>query len=263
MKHPIETLLFDLDDTLILERRSAENSFIETIQQGGLSIPPERFLETIFGEARQQWHQLSTIEYCRHIGISSWEGLWADFSGKDENLGRLRENADEYRFQTWNNSLVRFNIHDKALAERLSSAFPGIRNAKHILYPETAEVLSTLQDRYKLGLITNGAPDLQWKKIKGGDLENYFNAIAISGEVGYAKPDQRIFDHIIRKLEAIKERTVIIGDSLKSDIKGGLKSGLLTVWINREGRKNNDIQPDYEINTLSELSDILTHINDH
>jgi len=261
MKNPIETLLFDLDDTLILERRSAENSFIETIQQGGLLIPPERFLKTIFGEARKQWHQLPTIEYCRHIGISSWEGLWADFTGEDESLGILREKAHQYRFQTWNTTLQHFGIHNEKLAERLASAFRKIRNSKHILYPETEEVLSELQQHYKLGLITNGTPDLQWKKIKGGRLQKYFRFIAISGEQGYAKPDKRIFDLVIRELDTKKEQSIMIGDSLKSDIKGGLASGLKTIWINREGKVQENVHPDYEISNLSALKEILAGYN--
>lgn len=258
VNYKIDTILFDLDDTLIVEWTSAEESFIETILQIDSQIDTEKFLKTIREEAKKQWYNLPTIDFCLKIGISAWEALWADFTGDNENFSKLRELSEKYRFNTWKQTLIKFNVYDEKLAGRLCLDFKRKRNTKHVLYPETIEVLTKLQGRYKIGLITNGAPDLQWKKISGGNIKQYFNFIAISGEHGYAKPDKRLFDVILNGLKSSKERTIIIGDSLNTDIKGGLDYGLKTLWINRDGRKTGKIKPDYKLTSLVEIEKIIT-----
>jgi putative hydrolase of the HAD superfamily len=257
MNKQADTLLFDLDDTLIVELKSAEESFLETISQLDAQINAGEFLNAIQKQARDLWYNLPTIEYCLKIGISSREGLWADFTTEKEEYKMLRELSGSYRFNTWNQTLIKFNINDARIAERLSSDFIRIRNSKHILFPETTDILTKLSKRYKLGLITNGAPDLQWKKIIGGNLKHYFDYVAVSGEHGYAKPDKRLFDIAIRGLESTPDRTVIIGDRLTTDIKGGSDAGLTTIWVNRDGGMTDEIKPDYEVATLTEIHKIL------
>ena len=253
----MDTVLFDLDDTLIVEWKSAEESFIETISQTDYPVNADEFVRAIRETARELWYKLPTIDFCRGIGISSWEGLWADFTGDDESFEKLRDLSAAYRFETWNQTLSKFNIHNPEMADKLSLEFKRIRNTKHILFPETIGVLERLKSLCKLGLITNGAPDLQWKKIDGGDLRKYFNSIIISGEHGYAKPDQRIFDDAMKELNSEKSGTVMVGDTLKSDIKGAQDYGLTTIWINRNKKDASEIKPDFEITDLSQIYNIL------
>jgi len=257
MRRVFDTILFDLDDTLIVEWESAEKSFIETLEQSDIQVDKTEFLKVIRKQAKENWYKLPTIDYCLKIGISSREALWADFSGEDFQYVELRKLSGAYRFDTWSQALMMFNINNSKIAERLSSEYKRIRNSKHILFPETIEILQKLKGKFKLGLITNGAPDLQWKKINGGNLKHYFDFIAVSGEQGYAKPDSRFFDIVVNALVSTSERTIMIGDNLRTDIKGGLDYGLKTIWINRSGIKNNDIKPDYEITNLLELISIL------
>jgi putative hydrolase of the HAD superfamily len=157
----MDTILFDLDDTLIIEWESAEESFIETIVQLDQNIDKDGFLRTIRKQARDNWYKLPTIDYCLKIGISSWEGLWADFTGESEELKDLRNLSAKYRFETWHQTLINFNINDPEIAEKLSLDFKRIRHTKHRLFYETIDTLDKLKKTYKLGLITNGAPDLQ------------------------------------------------------------------------------------------------------
>jgi putative hydrolase of the HAD superfamily len=257
----IRFLLFDLDDTLIVEWKSAESSFIQTIVQSGYSIDPADFVKTIRAQARELWYQLPTIDFCLKIGISSWEALWADFSGDDPEFGMLRELAPDYRLQSWYNSLKKYGIDSLASAGKLSNLFKLIRNEKHILYPETADTLHLLKRNYRLGLITNGALDLQWKKIEGGRLKGFFDTITISGELGFAKPDARIFSEALVKLGAKKEETLMVGDTLGTDIKGAQELGIKTAWINREKKPVGDIVPDHQIISLTELVGILNILN--
>lgn len=253
----MDTILFDLDDTLIVEWKSAEESFIETISQADFAVNADEFVRAIRETARELWYKLPTIDFCRGIGISSWEGLWADFTGDDESFKKLRDLSAAYRFETWNQTLSKFNIHNPEMAHKLSLEFKRIRNTKHILFPETRGTLDKLKSLFKLGLITNGAPDLQWKKIDGGDLRKYFNYITISGEHGYAKPDQKLFEDVLKGLKSEKSRTIMVGDSIIKDIKGARDFGLKTIWINRNKNESAGITPDYEITDLSEIPVLL------
>jgi putative hydrolase of the HAD superfamily len=150
-----------------------------------------------------------------------------------------------------------FNISDMTTAEKLSRLYIKIRNSKHILFPETLDTLTLLKPDYDLGLITNGAPDLQWKKIKGGGLTSYFKCVVISGEYGIGKPDERLFLLAIKKLKTKKKNVLMVGDSLRSDIKGAAAAGIKTVWINRERKKVTGIQPDFEIDNMLKLHRVL------
>ena len=253
-----DTILFDLDDTLIKEAESAQESVFETINKLDAGINKTEFLNILHQQARELWYNSPVIDFFRHFGISSLEALWADFTGDGPELTKLREFSGEYRFNTWSRALHRFNIMDPAVAERACTEYKNIRNSKHNLFPETTGTLTVLTERYKLGLITNGAPDLQWKKIDGGNLRHFFGYIAISGECGYAKPDKRLFDSVLRGLKSLPSNTIMVGNNLQTDIKGAQDYGILTIWVDRDGNSLTDnIIPDYKISNLSEVIEIV------
>jgi len=257
-----KAILFDLDDTLLVERDSARDSFIEIIKSFDLGIDENEFVRIIREEARILWYELPTIEYCLKVGISSWEALWADFDGADINLKLLSGLVGEYRIKSWENALSRFGICNGSIAQKLGDSFKRIRNTKHIVYPDSIECLEQLKPHYKLGLITNGATDLQWKKINGSNLRHYFSAIVISSEYGFAKPDPHLFLEAMSLLKSTSENTIMVGDTLKTDIKGAKEAGIRSIWINRNNKNcdDPDLKPDYEINSLSLLKEVLLFI---
>ncbi|MNY65050.1 putative HAD-hydrolase YfnB [compost metagenome] len=80
----------------------------------------------------------------------------------------------------------------------------------------------------------------------------------ISGSFGKGKPDKEIFLHALELLDIAPEQGVMVGDKLTTDIRGGLATGLTTVWINRKGKQQDpEIQPDYEIKHLGELLSLV------
>ena len=255
----IKAVLFDLDDTLIIEWKSAEESFIETISLINKEFGNQQFVSIIREEARKLWYKLPTIDYCLKIGFSSYEALWADFTGENKNLKILYNIAEDYRINTWFNTLIKFGIKDIVIAERLSKEFKRLRDKKHILFSDTKEILNQLKQSLKLGLITNGTPDIQWRKIKGGKLEKYFNCIFIAGDFGYGKPEKKLFQKAIKCLNEDTENIIMVGDRLNTDIKGAGLAGLKSVWLNRNNlqKNNSEIKPDYEISDLSQLLEIL------
>jgi putative hydrolase of the HAD superfamily len=258
----IDTLLFDLDDTLMIEWKSAQESFIETARLANLNTDSELFVKTVREQARKLWYTFPTIEYCLKVGISSWEALWGDFTGEDKQLKNLKSLAPGYRLKTWYNALLELGIDDENLALKLSNEFKRIRNTKHFLFPETQEILNELKPAFTLGLITNGAPDIQWKKINGGNLKNYFAYITVSGEHGMGKPDKRLFSVALKHLKANASETLMIGNNLKTDIEGAKNAGIKTIWINRNNQEGNG-KADFEIKNLFELKKIVANTNDN
>lgn len=256
----IQAILFDLDDTLMVEVESARQAFLAAagLCEERYGIDPDRFVEVVRGSARKLWYSLPEADYARKIAISSWEALWADFSGNDPHLRQLRKVKDSYRTGTWQAALRQFRIHDPSLAEKLSDTFIRERRQRHLLFPQTTALLDRLKNDYRLALITNGVPDLQRQKITRGRLESYFQVIAVSGEVGVAKPDPYIFEYTLDKMGVAPRSCLMVGNSLERDIKGACNAGIGSVWINRNGTPNtNDIRPDYEIAGLNELMEIL------
>ena len=256
----IQTLIFDMDDTLVIEEASAEAAFLEACQLATdrFKIDPEMLHKAVRQTCRELWHQSPARAYCIEIGISSWEGLWAQFLGDDENHTALRDWAPSYRLNSWYAALLDFGIDDRGFAAVLSTSFIENRRKRHIPFDDSISTLKKMKKRYKLGLLTNGVPDIQRDKIRGSQIGDYFEAIIISGEVGYGKPDRRIFEYTLNQLDAEPDETVMIGNSLRSDIATALDLNLVTIWLNRNGQQRGDsIVPDYEIKSLFELESIL------
>src|SRR4030043_1479184 len=90
----MEAIVFDMDDTLVIEEASAADAFLETcrLAEERFRINTEELHATIRETCRKLWHESPARAYCLEIGISSWEGLWARFEGDDDpNLRILGE----------------------------------------------------------------------------------------------------------------------------------------------------------------------------
>lgn len=256
----IKNILFDLDDTLVIEESSADAAFLATCEhaRGKHGIDPKALHQTVRHHAGKLWRTSASITYCRAIGISSWEGLWARFLGNDPNLKILRMWAPTYRRETWFRALADHGVRDVSFAEQLSTTFMSERRARHVLFSDVEDALTNLRKTYQLALVTNGAPDLQREKIQGAKLERYFDNILISGEVGIGKPDPQIFKLALEAIAASPSETVMVGDSLSRDILGAQKAGLKGIWLNRsESKPTDEVTSDVQITSLSEMHKLL------
>ena len=262
---PIRNILFDLDDTLVVEGASADAAFLATCERAHEKhgIDPEALHQSVRYHARELWRASATITYCRAIGISSWEGLWARFLGNDPNLKSLRTWAPAYRRKAWFRALADHGVSDLSFAEQLAVIFLSERRVRHIVFSDVENNLANLKEVYQLALVTNGAPDLQREKIQGTNLARFFHAILISGEVGVGKPDCRIFKLALEALTTSPSETVMVGDSLTRDILGAQHIGLKGIWLNRSrGGIVNQGAPDVQITSLSQIPELLPTLVD-
>ncbi len=130
---------------------------------------------------------------------------------------------------------------------------------QHILLPNAQEVIDYLHVKYKLYIVTNGVTATQMRRLKDSGLDRYMEGIFVSEATGYQKPMKEFFDYCFERIPGFEaEKSLIIGDSLSSDIKGGNNAGIMTCWYNPlRLKKEADIKVDYEIQSLTELYQFL------
>jgi putative hydrolase of the HAD superfamily len=186
----------------------------------------------------------------------AWNDYWPGVE-KDWTLGVL-SGADVSR-EAWRRTLTACGCEDEALIALACEATLLYTAEEQRLFPDVRDVLDSLRARLPLALITNGASDVQWNKLRGLEIEHYFGAVVMSGEVGIAKPDPAIFRFALDKLGVAPEEVWHVGDSLASDVAGARAAGLRAVWLNRLQIKREDglPEPDYEIASLKELPGLL------
>ena len=132
----------------------------------------------------------------------------------------------------------------------------------HWFVPGAEEMLQKLQRDYRLFLCSNGSERVQEGRIRSAGIGEYFEGIFISEKMGCNKPEKRYFDLCFAEIPDFdRSRCIILGDSLTSDIRGGVNAGILSCWYNPKKIENpGPIRPDYEIADLSEFEPLLSTI---
>ncbi|MFD2704520.1 HAD family hydrolase [Salibacterium lacus] len=255
-------LLFDLDDTLLWDKKSVKEALRAVCMEAGeiTGVDPAVFENTVRETAEQLYAEYESYSFTQQIGINPFEGLWGTFPDKiDKGFRKMNSEMPDYQQRTWIESLRRHGIENAELGSRLAVRFPYHRRHLPYVYPDTFEMLAELKKDYHLLLLTNGAPSLQNTKLEmTPQLVPYFDYIVVSGAFGFGKPDPSIFRHSLRLLDAAPEDAVMIGDNLLTDIDGANKADIRSVWLNRtEKEPEHGIHFDHEIQSLTDLSTVL------
>jgi putative hydrolase of the HAD superfamily len=257
----VRAVIFDLDETLIEEEASNDASALTAAEIAVVRHGFDRvaLLTALRKRSRELFVSGPMIDYCRDIGISAREALWGSFTGDDFSLVQLRQWIPGYRLRSWTAALEEVGVDDQALAAELAEFFAIDRSRRHVVFSESEQVLHDLKKKFRLALITNGAPDIQSTKIDGSNLASFFETIIISGDHGFGKPDHRIFRLALERLKVAAHEAVMVGDSLNRDIAGARAAGIRTIWINRYQRTLTDSHPvpDIELTDLRDLPTLL------
>lgn len=227
MKYKI--LIFDADDTLFDFKKSERVAFKNTMEEFGL-------------EYDENYH----FKIYKEINST----LWKDFE-----LGIIpQEKINEVRFKIFSEALnIKFNTDKFA-----DSYIKNLGNTS-FLYEESTNLIKYLYKDYILFIVTNGLKDVQNNRIKKSSIAKYFKNIIVSDEVNVAKPNPKIFEYALKDAANIySDEILVVGDSLSSDIQGGINLKADTCWYNPNKIENNTtVTPTYEISNLMDLKKIL------
>ena len=132
----------------------------------------------------------------------------------------------------------------------------------HWFVPGAEELLEALYGQYRLFICSNGTGSVQDGRIASAGLAPYFEDIFISERIGGNKPERGFFEACFARIPGFRrERAIILGDSLTSDIRGGINAGILTCWFNPRGKENpGAIRPDREIRSLEQFPPLLERV---
>ncbi|MGR6761859.1 HAD-IA family hydrolase [Paenibacillus sp. T2-29] len=132
-------------------------------------------------------------------------------------------------------------------------------DGNQLLMEGAMDVCHRLSKTHRMFVITNGITHTQIKRLKQFGLYKFFEDIFDSQSIGYQKPKEEFFNYVISHISEFNRKdALVIGDSLNTDIKGGLQSGIDTCWVNRTGQISPaEIKSTYTISNLMELTSIL------
>lgn len=231
MFHHKKHLFFDLDHTLWDYESNSEETLTELWSKYGIS-----------GHG---------VDLSGFIGKFTEinEKMWDDFH---EGL-ISKETIRQERFPSVFKAL---NIDDTAGAETMQVEYINVCPTKPHLVAGVADLLEQVAEKYELHIITNGFDEIQGIKLSSGNIAHYFSHIISSGQVGYRKPDKRIFDHALEVAGARPEESLMIGDNPVSDIKGAYLAGIDQVFYNPNGLLC-PVEPTLEIRSMRELMKFL------
>ncbi len=245
-------VLFDLDETLIPDEPVSRRAFFCTaLELTQDDARAHALAEAAEREAKALWATLPSLaaDYATRIGHSALEGLWATYDPRIPAEVVLERELARLRPEAWRRALASCGEHGDP--EAMQRRWQALR-ARYPLFDDTDELLARLRPHTKLALVTNGVSGLQRMKVNGSGLRHWFDAVAISGEVGIGKPEVGIFDWVTRELGVPRERCAMVGDNPERDVQGGLNAGMATAWVDR-GIKPRGAKAQVEVRSLRAL----------
>ena len=223
----VKYLFLDLDDTILDFRKAEQVAIRKTLAFFGVDPTPE------------------VCTRYSYINKLHWEAL---------------ERREITREQVLTG---RFDVLFKELGLEADSGECAVCYTKnlgqgHYFLPGAEEAVELLSRKYRLFLVSNGTASVQKGRMTSANLYRFFETVFVSQEIGHTKPSTAYFDACFARIpDFAREKSIIVGDSLSSDIQGGINAGIRTVWVNPGHNSCGNICPDYEIEALHQLPALL------
>jgi len=171
-----------------------------------------------------------------------------------------RKNLIQARREVVKLALKEYSNFKSNELEELADNYSKIHEELWYLFDGVEETLQYIKGKnIKLGIMTNGTSESQRGKLRRFDIEKNFDYIFIEGEVGYGKPDIKIYEYMLKETKVESSKIIMVGDNLVWDIEPPLKMGIFTIWINSKGAdlNNYNIKPDRIIQKISDIVNII------
>ena len=224
----IEFLFLDLDDTILDFHKAERIALSKTLRDFSLE-PTEEVLARYHAINAQHWRRLERREIDRQEVL----------------VGRFRVLFEELGMEIDAGAVM------KAYERNLSMG--------HYFLPGALEAVQSLHKKYRLFLASNGTAVVQHSRLQSAGLYPYFEQVFISQEVGFDKPSGEYFAACFAKIPGFQpENAMMVGDSLTSDMLGGLNAGMHTCWITPASTPARaDIVPEYRLESVTQLEALL------
>ena len=228
----IKFIFLDLDDTILDFHRSEAVALRKTLQS--LNVNPTD----------------EVIARYSAINLAHWKALERKELTRGEVLtGRFRQLFEELGMNVSPN--VAQSLYEKNLSE------------SHFFVDGAPRLLMTLSQKYPLYIASNGTTLVQTSRIASSGIGRYFKAVFLSEQLGADKPQIEFFERATGQIEGYNpNEAIILGDSLTSDIQGGINAGMHTCWFNPHHRQRENITPEFEIADLAEFDNVLQKLNE-
>lgn len=230
----IKILLWDIDATLLDFLKSESMALKKAFLHFGLGECPDSKVAEYSAINQSYWNRLETGELTKEQVL----------------VGRFEEFLGVNGYN---------DVDAEKFCEFYESSLPDcvefIGNAE--------ETIKALSNSYCQYAVTNGAKNVQTKKLAVSGIDSIFNGAFISDDVGYAKPSKEFFNFVLQNIPKVSDDEImIVGDSLTSDIKGGNNMGFKTCWFNPHNLPlSNGYSVDYQIDNIDSIFDVLKQEN--
>ena len=228
-------LLLDLDDTILDSYSDPDEAWLQLCHEFAAS------LGTV------------TPRELHAAVMSARDWLWDD----SERARRGRLDLPQARRDIVLRAFARLDVPDSPIVGRMADRYTAIREEAVRPFPGAIDTLRRLKETgIRLGLITNGAADMQRGKIGRFALGGFFDHIQVEEELGVGKPDEKAFRHALDALGVGPAEAWMVGDDLEFDIRGAQQAGIYAVWVDARGGGLPDgtsVRPDRIIGALSDL----------
>lgn len=230
-----EAILFDLDDTIVSYHMVGDLAWNKVCSD--------------FTEKRK----ILDVKTLRNAIDEAGKWFWSD--PERHRTGRL--DLNNARRDVVRLALQKLGCFEEDCAVEIADNYSNLHQEMIHMFPGSEETLKELVKRgVKLALLTNGNAEKQRYKINKFNLERFFDACLVEGELGFGKPDDRVFKLALDKLKVTPEQAWMVGDNLEWDIAASQKLGIYSIWndYNKKGLpENSKIIPDRIINSIHEL----------
>ena len=224
----VEFLFLDLDDTILDFHKAERIAISKTFRQFGIE-PTEEVLQRY-----------------KAINIAHWQMLERGDLTRDQVLLRRFEALFE-----------EYGMNCDAVA--VAQSYEDNLSIGHFFLPGAEEAVDRLSQKYRLFLASNGTAKVQAGRMTSANLYRFFEKVFVSEEMGHNKPSNMYVDLAFSQIPDFDPaKAMIVGDSLTSDIQGGINAGIRTCWVNPNALPGDPAIPaDYQIPSLAHLEALL------
>ncbi len=217
----IDTVLFDLDDTLLEYEQNSQEVLSSSFDEAGV----QPFFE-----------------------LSDYHSRYDEFLERGVSVDEQRANCFS--------AIAQDAGYDPETGRAVARAFAEIRDHSRVRYlPGASKTLETLARDHALGIVTNGSPTMQKTKITALGVEQYVDSVVFAGHDAPAKPNPEPFECALSELGSTAERAVHVGNSLSTDVPGAKAAGLDAVWVPANPGVTPEPTPDFAFQTLHPLGE--------